>query len=151
MELAGKARCAALSTARIRVPASGARLLRTAVGAFVARRAFEAARGAAKPGASGGGANNRYFAQVGAVGQQNIRFVSGKSFYQNDSCWIDSEVQNQKAGAQKVRIKFGSSDYFKLLREKPAALKWISLGKHVEFVLDGNHYEIYQETKNENN
>ncbi len=117
----------------------------------VRRSNAEAARGAAKPGALGGGANNRYFAQVGAVGQQNIRFVSGKSFYQNASCWIDSEVQNQKAGAKKVRIKFGSSDYFKLLREKPAALKWISLGKHVEFVLGGEHYEIYEDKNNEKN
>jgi Ca-activated chloride channel family protein len=117
----------------------------------VRRSNAEAARGAAKPGAFGGGANNRYLAQVGAVGQQNIRFVSGKSFYQNASCWIDSEVQNQKAGAKKVRIKFGSTAYFKLLREKPAALKWISLGKHVEFVLDGRHYEIYEDKNNAKN
>ena len=60
-------------------------------------------------------------------------------------------MQNQKADAKKVRIKFGSSDYFKLLREKPAALKWISLGKHVEFVLDGKHYEIYEDKKNAKN
>jgi Ca-activated chloride channel family protein len=109
---------------------------------------------AAKPG-QGPGFNN-YFYSSGKAGsataaQQNIRFVSGKSFYQNASCWIDSEVQNQKAGAQKVRIKFGSSGYFKLLREKPAALKWISLGKHVEFVLDGKHYEIYEDKKNAKN
>jgi len=111
----------------------------------------EAVRGVGKPGALGGAAANRYFAHGGAAVQQNIRFVSGKSFYQNASCWIDSEVQNQKAGVKKVRIKFGSSAYFKLLRDKPAALKWISLGKHVEFVLEGTHYEIYEDKKNEKN
>jgi hypothetical protein len=35
--------------------------------------------------------------------------------------------------------------------DKPAALKWISLGKHVVFVLGDTHYEIYEDTKNENN
>ena len=50
-----------------------------------------------------------------------------------------------------MRIKFGSKDYFRLLKEKPAALKWISLGKHVEFVLDGRYYEIYEDKNNAKN
>ena len=45
----------------------------------------------------------------------------------------------------------GSKAYFKLVADKPAALKWISLGKHVVFVLGDTHYEIYEDTKNENN
>ena len=109
--------------------------------------------------AAGSTANLRASAQTvnyfaGARGgqvQQNIRFVAGRSFYQNGTCWIDAEVQALKKKTKKIRIKFGSKSYFELLAEKPAALRWISLGKHVEFVLDGNHYEIYQETKNENN
>ena len=109
---------------------------------------------AVKPG-QGPGFNN-YFYSSGKAGsttaaQQNIRFVAGRSFYQNGTCWIDSEVQNQKSGAQKVRIKFGSKDYFRLLKEKPAALKWISLGKHVEFVLNGRYYEIYEDKNNAKN
>jgi Ca-activated chloride channel family protein len=109
---------------------------------------------AAKPGQAGKpGGTTRYFSRAGggAAVQQTVRFVSGKCFYQNASCWIDSEVQNQKASVKKVRIKFGSKVYFKLLTDKPAALKWISLGKHVEFVLGDTHYEIYEDTKNENN
>ena len=109
---------------------------------------------AARPGRAGkpDGAT-RYFSGAGggATVQQNIRFVAGRSFYQNGTCWIDSEVQNQKAGVKKVRIKFGSKAYFKLVADKPAALKWISLGKHVVFVLGDTHYEIYEDTKNENN
>ena len=94
----------------------------------------------------------RYFSGAGGGQvQQNIRFVAGRSFYQNGTCWIDAEVQTLKKKTKKIRIKFGSKAYFNLVAEKPDTLKWISLGKHVEFVLDGNHYEIYQETKNENN
>ena len=95
----------------------------------------------AKPGqaaAAGGGAG----------GGPIVRFVSGKSFYLNAGRWIDSEIQTLKTKTKKIRIKFGSTDYFKLVTDKPAVLKWISLGKHVEFVLDGIHYEIYEDTNN---
>ncbi len=110
----------------------------------------EAAGSTAKPGASAPAVN--YFAGArGGQVQRNIRFVAGRSFYQNGTCWIDAEVQALKKQTKKIRIKFGSKAYFKLVAEKPSAWKWISLGKHVEFVLDGNHYEIYQDTKNENN
>ena len=111
---------------------------------------------AAKPGQGAG--FNSYFYSSGKAGggtataaQQNIRFVAGRSFYQNGTCWIDAEIQTLKIKTKKIRIKFGSKAYFKLLTDKPAALKWISLGKHVEFVLGGTHYEIYEDTKNENN
>ena len=77
--------------------------------------------------------------------------MAGRSFYQNGTCWIDADIQTLKKQTKKIRIKFGSKAYFKLVAEKPSALKWISLGKHVEFVLEGDHYEIYQQTKNENN
>ncbi|MDG1833627.1 MAG: hypothetical protein P8J63_10410, partial [Verrucomicrobiota bacterium] len=109
---------------------------------------------AAKPGQASG--FNSYFYSSGKAGggtaaQQNIRFVAGRSFYQNGTCWIDADIQTLKAKTKKIRIKFGSKAYFKLLTDKPATLKWISLGKHVEFVLEGMHYEIYEDTKNENN
>jgi hypothetical protein len=111
---------------------------------------------AAKPG-QGRGFNSYFYSNEKAGGgrataaQQNIRFVAGRSFYQNGTCWIDAEIQTLKIKTKKIRIKFGSKAYFKLITGKPAALKWISLGKHVEFVLAGTHYEIYEDTKNENN
>ena len=114
------------------------------------RRALELARARAaglRPGratAAGGGAG----------GGPAVQFVSGKSFYQNAGRWIDSEIQTLqtlKTKTKKIRIKFGSPDYFKLVTDKPAVLKWISLGKHVEFVLDGKHYEIYEDKKNAKN
>jgi len=95
----------------------------------------------AKPGqgaAAGGGAG----------GGPAVQFVSGKSFYLNAGRWIDSEIQTLKTKTKKIRIKFGSTTYFDLVTDKPAVLKWISLGKHVEFVLDGIHYEIYEDTNN---
>jgi len=119
-------------------------------GSSLKRSNKEAARPAAKPGAYAPAANYFSGARGGQV-QQNVRFVAGRSFYQNGTCWIDADIQTLKKQTKKIRIKFGSKAYFKLVAEKPSALKWISLGKHVEFVLEGDHYEIYQQTKNENN
>jgi Ca-activated chloride channel family protein len=116
-----------------------------------AQQAQQAAGQAAnKPGPGGkpGGQASEKKTARGAGGGQVVRFVSGKSFYQNAGRWIDSEIQTLKTKTKKIRIKFGSTTYFKLMTDKPAILKWISLGKHVEFVLDGIHYEIYEDTNN---
>ncbi len=161
LEHAGAARDLALNFSKLKEDKSGAgavaaaraqqRLAQAKSATYSLKRSnFEAAKPGQGPGF------NSYFYSSGKAGettavQQNIRFVAGRSFYQNGTCWIDSEVQNQKASVKKVRIKFGSKAYFKLVADKPAALKWISLGKHVEFVLGGTHYEIYEDTKNENN
>ncbi len=108
-----------------------------------AQKAAQARAAGLRPGqgAAGGG---------GAGGGPAVQFVSGKSFYLNAGRWIDSEIQTLqtlKTKTKKIPIKFGSPEYFKLVTDKPAVLKWISLGKHVEFVLDGIHYEIYEDTK----
>ena len=83
---------------------------------------------------------------------RNINEQEGQTEFSKDEVSkLHAEIQMLKTKTKKIRIKFGSKAYFKLLTDKPAALKWISLGKHVEFVLGGTHYEIYEDTKNENN
>ena len=72
---------------------------------------------------------------------QQGRFVNGHTFYQNGEQWIDSEVQ-KKTAAKRVRVEFGSEDYFNLLKKNPSAASWMSLGRSVQFVLDDIIYEI---------
>jgi Ca-activated chloride channel homolog len=73
---------------------------------------------------------------------QQSQFVAGKNFFLNGSQWIDSEVQKQPA-AKRIRIQFGSSEYFELSAKNPKALPWLSLGQSVQFFLNGTTYEIY--------
>jgi hypothetical protein len=70
------------------------------------------------------------------------QFAGGKTFYAKGDQWMDSEVQKQEK-ATRVRVKFGSPEYFGLIRKTPQALSWVSLGKNVQFVWEGKVYEIF--------
>ena len=74
---------------------------------------------------------------------QQTQFVAGKSFFQNDQQWTDSAVQKHP-GAKRVRIQFGSEEYFGLVAKQPKALPWLALGQNVQFVLDDTVYDIYE-------
>jgi len=74
---------------------------------------------------------------------QQVRNVQGRAVYQSGKFWVDSELQNQKAKNQK-RIQFNSAEYFKLLKEKPEASQFLSLGQNVRFYYDNTFYEIYE-------
>ncbi len=74
---------------------------------------------------------------------QQAQFVAGKSFFQNDQQWIDSAVQKQP-NAKRLRIQFGSAEYFDLVAKSPKVLPWLALGRNVQFILDNTVYEIYE-------
>ncbi|MCB1125647.1 MAG: VWA domain-containing protein, partial [Verrucomicrobiae bacterium] len=70
------------------------------------------------------------------------QYVGGRTFYQNDERWIDSQVQLQSADVPRKQIQFGSDEYFALLTGHPETQPWLALGVEVEFVLDGAVYQI---------
>jgi len=72
---------------------------------------------------------------------QQTQTVGGKTFYQNGAQWIDADLQKH-ASARRVKISFGSSDYFALIQRSPAVAKWTALGTEVQFVFEGVIYEI---------
>ena len=74
---------------------------------------------------------------------QETRFVSGKSFFENNNQWIDSEVQKHPK-ANRVRIQFDSPEYYSFIAKHSPALSWVALGQNVQFVLEGTVYEIYE-------
>jgi Ca-activated chloride channel homolog len=74
---------------------------------------------------------------------QQSRFVSGKTFFQNNDQWVDSAIQRSSA-AKRVRVQLGSPEYFTLLSEHPQAASWLALGQRVQFLLDGTVYEIVE-------
>jgi Ca-activated chloride channel family protein len=74
---------------------------------------------------------------------QQSQFVAGKSFFLNGQQWIDSAVQKQP-NAKRMRIQFGSAEYFDLLAQKPQVSRWLALGQKVQFVLGDTVYDIYE-------
>lgn len=71
------------------------------------------------------------------------RYIGGRTFFQNDGQWVDADVQKLK-DAKRMRIQFGSSEYFELLKKHPKAVEWFSLGSRVQVVLDGTICEIHE-------
>jgi Ca-activated chloride channel homolog len=74
---------------------------------------------------------------------QQTQFVGGKNFFLNEKQWVDSAVQNHPK-AKRVRIQFGSAEYFNLVAKEVRVLPWLALGQNVQFVLDNTVYEIYE-------
>ncbi|HVM50248.1 MAG TPA: VIT domain-containing protein [Candidatus Acidoferrum sp.] len=74
---------------------------------------------------------------------QQAQFVAGRNFFLNNNQWTDSEVQKQQ-NAKRVRIQFGSAEYFHLATNNPAVLPWLALGQNVQFVYNGTFYDVYE-------
>jgi Ca-activated chloride channel family protein len=74
---------------------------------------------------------------------QQTQFVAGKNFFQNDQQWIDSTLQKHP-NAKRVRIQFGSPDYFDLLAKNAKVLPWLALGQNVQFIFNNTLYDIYE-------
>lgn len=70
-----------------------------------------------------------------------IKNAGGKTFYLRQGVWTDSEF---KPGATlpETTVKFGSDDYFALLKQKPQLAKFFSLGEQVIVILDGRIYRV---------
>jgi Ca-activated chloride channel homolog len=74
---------------------------------------------------------------------QQTQFINGKNFFQNNNQWLDSAVQNHPK-AKRVRIQFGSAEYFDLIAKNQEALPWLALGQNVQFVFNNTVYDIYE-------
>lgn len=80
----------------------------------------------------------------GKDGDARVRYIRGRAFYTNGDKWIDQNVQKQK-DAKPIVVKFGSDEYFKLLKDYPDASAWLSIGKKVRLVLGDKVYEVVDE------
>ena len=78
---------------------------------------------------------------------QNIatqyRNVQGKTLYNAGAQWIDAEVEKY-AHQQAKRVAFASDAYFQLLSAEPEVAEYLSLGRNVQFVHNGQLYEVYE-------
>jgi Ca-activated chloride channel family protein len=72
---------------------------------------------------------------------QDARFVAGKTFFQTEKAWLDSEVQKAK-DAKHVHLQFGAQDYFDFVAKHPQTLSWMALGQNVQFLFQGVVYEV---------
>jgi Ca-activated chloride channel family protein len=80
----------------------------------------------------------------------DVRFVAGKSFFQQNGQWIDTAFDAAKS-PKPERIAFGSDAYWKLLREaaktEPGLPKWLAVGDSIVIALRGRTVEIVPAAK----
>jgi Ca-activated chloride channel family protein len=69
------------------------------------------------------------------------RSVGGKTFYLRDNTWTDSEFRLE-AQLPQTTLKFGSDEYFALLKSKPRLAEFFALGEQVIVVFEGRVYRI---------
>jgi Ca-activated chloride channel family protein len=70
-----------------------------------------------------------------------IKNAGGKTFYLRDDVWTDSEFKDGTRLPETV-VKFGSDEYFALLKQKPQLATFFSLGERVIVILDGRIYRV---------
>ena len=78
-----------------------------------------------------------------AINAQATRTINGRTFFQNGSLWIDSNVQ-ARPGAQKRQVKFNSAEYFDLMTKHPEAVQWLSVGRNVQVMIDHEIVEVVE-------
>ena len=70
-----------------------------------------------------------------------VRTVGGKTFYLREGVWTDAEFKPE-ARLPETTMKFGSDEYFALLKQKPRLAEFFALGERVVVVFEGKVYRI---------
>ena len=70
-----------------------------------------------------------------------IKTAGGKTFYLREGVWTDAEFKPGTTMPETV-VKFGSDEYFALLKQKPKLAAFFSLGEQVVVILDGRIYRV---------
>jgi len=70
-----------------------------------------------------------------------MRTAGGKTFYLRDGIWIDSDFKTDMTLPETV-VKFGSDEYFALLKQKPRLAEFFSLGEQVIVIFEGRTYRV---------
>jgi Ca-activated chloride channel family protein len=70
-----------------------------------------------------------------------VKRVEGKTFYLIDGVWTDSEFKAE-AKLPETALKFGSDEYFALLKQNPKLASYFALGERVVVVFEGRVYRV---------
>jgi Ca-activated chloride channel family protein len=69
------------------------------------------------------------------------QFVGGKNFQNQNGVWVDADLAANSKG-QEIVVKFGSDDYFDLVRREPDISQYFAIGQQVTVVWKGRTYRV---------
>lgn len=67
--------------------------------------------------------------------------VAGRNFVQQDKVWVDEESLTAK-NLKEIKVRFGSDEYFDLLKQEPKLAEFFALGQQVVVVWKGQLYRV---------
>jgi Ca-activated chloride channel family protein len=70
-----------------------------------------------------------------------IKTAGGKTFYLREGVWTDADFK-AGAGLPETVVKFGSDEYYALLKQKPQLATFFALGERVTVILGGRVYRV---------
>jgi Ca-activated chloride channel family protein len=70
-----------------------------------------------------------------------VKRVGGKTFYLIEGVWTDSEFKTEAKLPETV-LKFGSDEYFDLLKQHPQLASYFALSERVVVVFEGRVYRV---------
>ena len=82
-------------------------------------------------------AERQVLVQNSAVSQ----FVGGKNFQNQNGVWVDSDIARNSKG-QELVVKFGSDEYFDLVKREPGISQYLAIGSQVTVVWKGRNYRV---------
>jgi Ca-activated chloride channel family protein len=75
------------------------------------------------------------------VSSERILYKDDKTFYLKDGVWTDSEFRE---GATMTEIKFNTDEFYRLISEKPAIAKYLSVARNMIVVFENVSYRIIE-------
>ncbi len=70
-----------------------------------------------------------------------VKTVGAKTFYLRDGVWTDAEFKPE-ARLPETTLRFGSDEYFALLKQKPGIAEFLALGERIVVVFEGRVYRV---------
>jgi Ca-activated chloride channel family protein len=69
---------------------------------------------------------------------EKVKSVDRKTFYFRNNTWVDADYKSQRL----VEVRFGSDEYFELLRSHPKLAKYFAVGDSVIVVYQDKAYKV---------
>jgi Ca-activated chloride channel family protein len=123
---------------------SGGAAVDGAVGLSALKKADQVRPASPAPSATAASGAEAVEAQrvASVVQAQQQRFAGGRVFYQQGAVWVDARLLGRSDAPRRTPVRFGSGEYFELLRRHPEAAPWLALGRRVQFQLGETVYEV---------
>ncbi len=76
-----------------------------------------------------------------AISFSSVRRVAGKTFYLREGVWTDAEFKLETK-LPEIALRFGTDEYFALLKREPRLAEFFALGERVVVVFNGRVYRV---------